>query len=73
MAEKATLHVFRFDPDTDKEPHFDNFQVDIKTKMNVLEALLEIVDKHDGSLSLRYTCRGAICGSCAMYINGSYR
>lgn len=75
MAEnqKATLHVYRFDPDADKVPYFHTYQVDIKPKMNVLEALLEVVDTQDGSLSLRYACRGAICGSCAMYINGSYR
>ncbi|MBI2909480.1 MAG: succinate dehydrogenase iron-sulfur subunit [Chloroflexi bacterium] len=73
MAETATLHIFRFDPEKDKSPYFKTYDVAITAKMNVLEALLDIVDKQDGSLSLRYACRGAICGSCAMYINGSYR
>jgi succinate dehydrogenase / fumarate reductase iron-sulfur subunit len=41
--------------------------------MSVLETLFEVLDKQDSSLTFRYACRGAVCGSCAMYINGSYR
>jgi succinate dehydrogenase / fumarate reductase iron-sulfur subunit len=37
--------------------------------MTVLDALFEVQDNLDGSLSFRYACRGAICGSCAMMIN----
>jgi succinate dehydrogenase / fumarate reductase, iron-sulfur subunit len=39
--------------------------------MTVLEALIRIKNELDGSLSLRYSCRSAICGSCAMDINGT--
>lgn len=70
---KATLRVFRFDPDVDKEPRFDTFEVSARPGMTVLEALFDILDNQDGSLAFRYTCRGAVCGSCAMFINGSYR
>jgi len=38
--------------------------------MSVLEALLEIQHEQDGSLAFRYACRGAVCGSCSMSING---
>ena len=38
--------------------------------MNLLEALLRIQDEQDGTLSFRYSCRGAVCGSCAMRVNG---
>jgi len=38
--------------------------------MNLLEGLLRIQDEQDGSLSFRYSCRGAVCGSCAMRVNG---
>ena len=37
--------------------------------MTVLEALWHIVRHVDGSLAFRYSCRGAVCGSCAMIIN----
>ena len=39
--------------------------------MTVLDALIRIKNECDGSLALRYSCRSAICGSCAMTINGS--
>jgi succinate dehydrogenase / fumarate reductase iron-sulfur subunit len=38
--------------------------------MTVLEALLRIQTEQDGTLAFRYACRGAVCGSCAMRING---
>jgi succinate dehydrogenase / fumarate reductase iron-sulfur subunit len=64
------LKVFRHDPEKEKRPHFDTFQVVETEFMSVLEALLEIQHEQDGSLAFRYACRGAICGSCAMSING---
>jgi succinate dehydrogenase / fumarate reductase iron-sulfur subunit len=38
--------------------------------MNLLEALIKIQDEQDGTLAFRYSCRGAVCGSCAMRVNG---
>jgi len=70
---RVRLKVFRFDPEGDAEPYFDTFEVEGREGMTVLEALFEVLEKQDNSLSFRYTCRGAVCGSCAMYINGSYR
>ncbi len=68
-----TLNIFRFDPDKDKEPRYQPYQVATRSGMSVLEGLFEVLDKQDPSLSFRYACRGAVCGSCAMYINGAYR
>lgn len=75
MAEirKANLKVFRFDPEVDKETRFDRYQVDARKGMTVLEALFDVLENQDGSLAFRYACRGAVCGSCAMHINGLYR
>ena len=52
---------------------FDTFEVKPKPHMSVLEALFLIQDEQDGSLALRYSCRGAVCGSCAMLINKKQR
>lgn len=70
---KANLKVFRFDPEVDQEARFDRYQVDVRKGMTVLEALFDVLEGQDGSLAFRYACRGAVCGSCAMHINGSYR
>jgi len=39
--------------------------------MTVLDALIRIKNELDGRLTFRYSCRSAICGSCAMTINGT--
>lgn len=70
---KATLKVFRFDPEIDREPRYDAYQVSIRERMSVLEALFDILEKQDNTLAFRYSCRGAVCGSCAMFISGAYR
>jgi len=49
--------------------HYDLYKVDVKKGMTVLDALFQIQDRMDASLSFRYSCRGAVCGSCSMLIN----
>ncbi len=44
--------------------------IKVSEKMTVLEALQKIVDEEDPTLAFRRSCRAAICGSCAMKING---
>ena len=52
---------------------FDTFEVKPEPHMSVLEALFRIQDDMDSSLAFRYSCRGAVCGSCAMLINRKQR
>ena len=49
--------------------HYDLYKVDAKKGMTILDALFQIQDRMDPSLSFRYSCRGAVCGSCSMLIN----
>lgn len=49
--------------------HYDLCKIEVKKGMTVLDALFQIQDKMDPSLSFRYSCRGAVCGSCSMLIN----
>ena len=69
----AKISVFRYDPELDSAGYFDEFDVPYRSGMTVLEALLHILEHEDGSLGFRYACRSAVCGSCAMHINGRYR
>ena len=66
----VNLEVQRFDPDRDAAPHVQSFTVDVAGGATVLEALMQIKDENDGSLSFRRSCRSAICGSCTMSMNG---
>lgn len=52
-----------------KISHYDLYKVEVTKGMTILDALFQIQDKIDPSLSFRYSCRGAVCGSCAMLIN----
>ncbi len=65
-----TLIIKRFH--RGRKPHqwFEAFHVETRKGMNLLEALFRIQDEQDPSLSFRYSCRGAVCGSCAMRVNG---
>lgn len=65
-----TVNIQRFRPDRDPSRWTEAFCVQPRKGMNLLEALLRIQDEDDGTLSFRYSCRGAVCGSCAMLVNG---
>ena len=67
---RYTFKVRRFDPEKDSEFYYQEYTLDVPEGMTVLEALLRIQAEQDGSLAFRYACRGAVCGSCAMVING---
>ncbi len=67
-----TFRIFRFDPKVDKEPREQEYRVDLgdSEKVTVLDALFQIQQTLDKTLSFRYSCRLAMCGSCALVING---
>lgn len=52
---------------------FDTYDVKAMPHMSVLDALFQIQDEQDSTLAFRYSCRGAVCGSCAMLINKKHR
>lgn len=65
------IHILRSNGEEGTEPRFATFTVPHDQDMTVLAALLWIQDKLDGTVAFRYACRGAVCGSCAMVINGT--
>jgi succinate dehydrogenase / fumarate reductase iron-sulfur subunit len=69
MAE-YTLKVRRYQPESGEGPYWEEFDVDLDPSLSVLDGLLQAKDRDDGSLSVRCSCRAAICGSCGMKING---
>lgn len=68
--QSVTVRIQRFNPEVDKKPHLDDFILTLKPGTTVLDALREIKNEQDGSVTYRRSCRHAICGSCAMNING---
>ena len=71
MSETITLEVFRYNPDEDAQPFFQNYEVPVQKDWVILDALNYIKDEIDGTLSFRWSCRMGVCGSCGMMINGN--
>jgi succinate dehydrogenase / fumarate reductase iron-sulfur subunit len=67
------LKVFRYDPEiADKqEPRFDDFRIPREPGMTILDALIYARDHYDSSLTFRHSCRQAVCGSDALFVNGT--
>lgn len=66
---EIALRICRFDPEKDSAPRFDRVAVEMEAHQTVLDALLLAWQKIP-ELSFRRSCRSAICGSCAIRING---
>ena len=66
---EVTLKICRFDPGEDISPYFQEFPVSVEGSQTVLDSLL-LAWQQDPTFSFRRSCRSAICGSCAVRING---
>jgi len=67
---QITLKIFRFNPETDKRPHYKTYKVEGEQTDRVLDLLEYVKGYYDGTLSFRRSCAHGICGSDAMRING---
>ena len=65
------VKIRRYDPDIEPPvSYWEEFSLAVPETATVLDALIQIREDMDGTLSLRCSCRSAICGSCAMRVNG---
>ena len=64
------IECLRYNPETDAAPSYATYRVPFTDDMSVLQGLQQIKDVFDGSLTFRWSCRMAICGSCGMMLNG---
>jgi fumarate reductase iron-sulfur subunit len=67
------IECLRYHPETDAEPRAQRYEVPFTDDMSVLQGLQYIKDHLDGSLTFRWSCRMAICGSCGLMLNGEPR
>ncbi len=68
---KTTLRVKRYNPERHQPTsYFQNYDVEVDASDTILDGLIRVREQLDDSLTLRCSCRGAICGSCGMRING---
>jgi succinate dehydrogenase / fumarate reductase iron-sulfur subunit len=66
------FRIYRYDPESGANPRLDSYDVPLDDcGPMVLDALIQIKNDMDSSLTFRRSCREGICGSCAMNIDGS--
>ena len=70
---KITLQIQRFNPEVDTEPYFQAYDIEAEPTDRVLDALMWVKDKVDGTLAFRRSCAHGVCGSDGMIINGQER
>jgi len=66
---KYTIKIQRYNP-TKNETYFQNYEVDLDESFTILESIEYIKNHIDSTLTYRAFCKSAICGSCAMLVNG---
>ncbi len=64
------LKVFRYDPEKDEKPYYQNFEVEADPTERLLDCLNKIRWEQDSTLSFRMSCGHGICGSDGMRVNG---
>jgi fumarate reductase iron-sulfur subunit len=68
------ISVFRYNPNLpDDKPRMQEYRLEEQKGMTLFVALNKIREELDPSLMFDFVCRAAICGSCAMMINGKPR
>ncbi|MBI5186914.1 MAG: succinate dehydrogenase iron-sulfur subunit [Nitrospinae bacterium] len=70
---KTKFKIRRFDPQKDQAPRFQEYELEVPQGATLLDCVNLIKWTQDGTLSYRMSCRSAICGSCAMKVNGHAR
>lgn len=69
-SETIKFEVFRWHPEKGGEPTFQTYEVPYRTDWSLLEALTQVKNDQDGTLTFRWSCRMGVCGSCGMMVNG---
>jgi len=70
---RVTVRVQRFNSETDRDPTYREYSLEVEPTDRVLDALNAIKWYQDGTLTYRRSCAHGICGSDAMRINGVNR
>jgi succinate dehydrogenase / fumarate reductase iron-sulfur subunit len=70
---QVQLKVFRYNPEVDKKPRYETYELDAQPIDRVLDLLEYVKGNFDGTLSFRRSCAHGVCGSDAVRINGVNR
>lgn len=64
------VSIYRYNPEIDREPYMQDFEVDVQGRDMMVLDLLELLKEQDPTLAFRRSCREGVCGSDGMNIAG---
>ncbi|BBM02362.1 succinate dehydrogenase iron-sulfur subunit [Microbulbifer sp. GL-2] len=64
------VSIYRYNPEADKAPYMQDYELDTKGKDLMVLDVLELLKAEDPTLSFRRSCREGVCGSDGMNISG---
>ena len=64
------VDVYRYNPESDREPRMQSYQIDTQGKDLMVLDVLEKLKAEDPTLSFRRSCREGVCGSDGINISG---
>jgi succinate dehydrogenase / fumarate reductase iron-sulfur subunit len=66
---ECQFRIFRFDPDKDQKPSYQDFTLEVNPTDRILDCLNRIRWEQDPTLAYRMSCAHGVCGSDGMRIN----
>jgi succinate dehydrogenase / fumarate reductase iron-sulfur subunit len=67
---EVSFRIYRYNPQVDLHPFYDNFKVALEKGITILRVLNHIKENLESRLTFRSFCQAGICGSCAVRVNG---
>lgn len=64
------VSIYRYNPETDREPYMKDYQVDTQGRDLMVLDVLNLVKEQDDTLVYRRSCREGVCGSDGLSMNG---
>ncbi len=63
------VSIQKYNPNIDVAPHMEEYEVPESENLTVLKAIIYIHENIE-PIAFDYSCRGRVCGRCAMMLNG---
>jgi len=70
MSEQFYVKIFRYDPQSDDVPHYEEYSIDYHDGMRIGQAIENVNLKHRANIAWRLSCREFLCGICTIMANG---
>lgn len=64
------VEIYRYNPETDKAPYMQTYEVDVQGKDLMVLDVLEMLKAQDPTLVFRRSCREGVCGSDGLNMAG---